>query len=91
MTEAAHEHLVELRRSVGLPGDLVDAQREQLVARVAERPAGALVDRDVAHLVVGDEDERRPGVDRLAEERGLDQDFCGSHGAPILGSSREFA
>ncbi len=84
MTEAACEHLVELRRSVGLPGHLVDEEREQLVARVAERPAGAFVDRDVPHLVVGDEDERRPAVGCLAEERGLDQDFCGSHRATHL-------
>ena len=63
-------------------------QGEELVTRVAERVAGELVDGDVAHLLVGDEDERRPGLDRLSEEGGLDEGFCGRHEDKILGSER---
>ena len=43
------------------------------------RFAGKFVDGDGAHLVAGDEDQGRAGADRLPEERGLDQGFCGSH------------
>ena len=77
---SAREHLVVLRRCDRVPGDLRDAQVQQLVAGVAERLAGELVDRDVAHVLVRDEDEGRAGIDRLAEEGGLDEDLGGAHG-----------
>src|SRR5438876_353800 len=48
VAESAHEQLVVLSRRDRLPGDLGHTQVEQLLARVAERLAGELVDGDVA-------------------------------------------
>jgi hypothetical protein len=86
VVEALGEERVEVRRDLGLADDRRNPLVEQLVARVAETLAGELVDGDVAHVLVRDEDEGGPFVDRLAEQGGLDECFCDAQGSPIVRS-----
>jgi hypothetical protein len=61
------DHLVEVLGRLGVRDDVRHAQVEQLRARVAEQLCRVGVDRDVAHLLVGDEDRDRAGIHGLAE------------------------
>ncbi len=64
---AMSDHLVEVLGRLGRARDVRHAQLEELRARVAEELRRVRVDRDVAHLLVGDEDRDRAGVHGLAE------------------------
>ena len=72
-------HLGPLRRRLVIACDLGQPHREQLLPGVAEEVAGGPVDRDVAAMLVGNEDGNRAVLDRLAEERGLDERLGDSH------------
>ena len=70
--------------SVGAAGSRATSRHlelEELVPRVAERAAGGLVDRDVAHRLRPRRRRARPIVDGLADECRLDQVLCDGHNA----------
>jgi hypothetical protein len=72
-------HLVVLGGEVGLGGDVVDAEVQELLARVAQEPARSLVDGEVTHALVGDENGVRRSVDSLPEQACLHQRFGDAH------------
>ncbi len=69
----------ELLVQVELGRQLACAQREQLLAAVAEEGAGVLVDGDVTKVVADDEDCDGTVVERLREQSCLNQRLGDSH------------